>query len=201
MFRSAAARHSCGMDEPGSRPSGRGVPETSRSAEQVGQPANLVVRAAQPADCATVARIWRDGWVDAHAGHVSSELVSARDPATFLTRSADRLAAMLVGAVGDRVAGFVVTVGDELEQLYVDRAWRGVGVAAALLAAGQEPITAEGHPQAWLAVVEQNQRARAFYAKAGWRDSGPFSYLAEAPGGGVRVPCRRYVVDLPAPDL
>jgi hypothetical protein len=41
---------------------------------------------------------------------------------------------------------------------------------------------------AWLAVVAGNTRARRFYAKLGWRDQGPFIYLAQAGTGTVPVP-------------
>jgi ribosomal protein S18 acetylase RimI-like enzyme len=81
-------------------------------------------------------------------------------------------------------------VGDEVEQVYVDAAHRGSGVAAALLVEGERQVAANGYTSAWLAVVAGNARARRFYERQGWVDEGSFDYR---PSGGVVVPCRRYV--------
>jgi GNAT superfamily N-acetyltransferase len=89
--------------------------------------------------------------------------------------------------------------GDEVEQIYVDRAARGTGVAAMLLRKAEAEIRSAGHRRAWLAVVAGNQRARSFYARHGWRDAGPFSYMAETEAGPLAVPSRRYEIDLPDP--
>ena len=95
--------------------------------------------------------------------------------------------------------GFVVVKGDEVEQIYVDRTARGTGVAARLLRMAEAEIRRAGHRHAWLAVVAGNQRARAFYARLGWRDAGPFSYLAETEIGPLAVPSHRYEIDLTDP--
>jgi hypothetical protein len=39
-----------------------------------------------------------------------------------------------VAVVGDQLAGFVMVVGDEVEQVHVSRDFRGSGVAGPLLA-------------------------------------------------------------------
>jgi GNAT superfamily N-acetyltransferase len=94
--------------------------------------------------------------------------------------------------VGSAIAGFVVVIEDEVEQLYVSAAHRGKGVAGVLIDEAERQIAAAGHAQAWLAVVPGNARARAFYEKSGWRDEGPFDYAAEAERGTIAVPCLRY---------
>jgi GNAT superfamily N-acetyltransferase len=96
-----------------------------------------------------------------------------------------------VAAVGSHIVGFVTVHGDELEQMYVDAATRGKGVAGALLAHGETEI-AERHETAWLAVVAGNARARRFYEREGWHDAGAIDYEAEVEGGTITVPCRRY---------
>ena len=73
---------------------------------------------------------------------------------------------------------------------------RGTGVASLLLHHGEAEIRTGGYALAWLAVVAGNQRARTFYAREGWRDAGPFDYLAETESGPFLVPCHRYEVDL-----
>ena len=60
----------------------------------------------------------------------------------------------------------------ELHRFYVDRPWHGQGVAARLMAATVEAIRALGGRTVWLSVWEHNPRARAFYAKCGFLQSG-----------------------------
>lgn len=152
-----------------------------------------VLRPATPADVPAVTGIWRSGWRDGHLGHVPDELVAVRTPASFAARAAERVGDTLVATRDGAVAGFVVVVGDEVEQLYVAAEHRGAGVAGALLGRAEEVVRRRGHRRAWLAVVAGNARARRFYERQGWVDEGPFEYAAEGPGGSVPVPCHRYV--------
>ena len=69
-----------------------------------------------------------------------------------------------------------MVAGDEVEQVYVDRAFRGSGVAALLLDEAERQVAAAGHDVAWLAVVVGNARAQAFYARRGWTDEGDLAY-------------------------
>jgi DNA/RNA-binding domain of Phe-tRNA-synthetase-like protein/L-amino acid N-acyltransferase YncA len=156
-----------------------------------GRPA-VAIRSAVPEDAEDVAGIWRHGWRDGHLGLVPQELVEARTEESFLTRAADRVADTTVATVGAAVAGFIMVVGDEVEQVYVAALHRGTGVADALMAEAERQVRANGHATAWLAVVDGNARARAFYERAGWRDEGPFDYTAATEGGPIEVPCRRY---------
>ena len=97
-----------------------------------------------------------------------------------------------MATVEGAVAGFVMLVEDEVEQVYVSAAHRGTAVAAALLGEAERQVSANGHRRAWLAVVAGNARARAFYERTGWRDEGPFDYAAATADGTIAVPCRRY---------
>ena len=90
------------------------------------------------------------------------------------------------------LAGFVMVVGDEVEQVYVAAAHRGSGVAAVLLDEAVRQVGAGGHAEAWLAVVEGNARARRFYERCGWRDAGALPYVVESGGETFVSPCRRY---------
>jgi ribosomal protein S18 acetylase RimI-like enzyme len=151
-----------------------------------------VLRAATSADAGTVARIWTTGWRDGHLGHVPDELVAIRTPASFLTRATAAVAATTVAVVGEEVVGFVMVVDDEVEQVYVDAAHRGSGVAALLLDEAERQVAAGGHATAWLAVNPGNVRARAFYERRGWRDEGDVDYPAATASGTFVVTCRRY---------
>jgi GNAT superfamily N-acetyltransferase len=123
---------------------------------------------------------------------VPQELVDVRTESSFLTRASERISDTTVATVDGAVAGFVMVVNDEVEQVYVAAAYRGTGVAKVLIGEAERQVRANGHGKAWLAVVAGNGRARAFYERAGWVDEGPFDYAAAAEGGTVAVPCRRY---------
>jgi ribosomal protein S18 acetylase RimI-like enzyme len=90
------------------------------------------------------------------------------------------------------VAGFIMVVRDEVEQVYVAAQHRGSGVAQRLLAAAERQVAENGFTEAWLAVVASNARARAFYARAGWLDRGPILYQASTEAGPISVPAHRY---------
>ena len=90
------------------------------------------------------------------------------------------------------VAGFIMVAGDEAEQVYVDRAFRGSGVAALLLTEAERQIAAAGHDVAFLVVVRGNDRAQAFYARQGWTDEGDVDYPVRALGEDFISPCRKF---------
>ncbi len=141
-------------------------------------------------DAPAVAAIWEAGWREAHLGNVPDELVVARTSASFLQRAGEHVDATTVAVVAGVVIGFVMVVGDEVEQVYVDPSHRGTPVAADLLGEAEQQVRAAGHGSAWLAVVAGNPRARRFYERRGWVDEGGFTYLAP---GGTNVPAHRYV--------
>jgi AcrR family transcriptional regulator len=156
----------------------------------------VTLRPAREDDVPDLARIWSEGWREAHLGNVPDPLVAARTPDSFRERALDLLRCTTVAVVAGEVAGFVMVEGDEVQQLYVDPRHRGAGTAAALLAEGERQIAAEGHDRAWLAVVAGNVRARRFYERQGWRDEGAFEHEAPGPAGPIPVPAHRYVKGL-----
>lgn len=156
------------------------------------------LRPARDDDMAVAADIWHRGWHLAHAGHVPEGLTAARTLAAFHERTPGRVADTTVAEVDGSLAGFIMIANDELEQLFVDPARHGSGVAAPLLAEAERQIAAAGHAEAWLAVVAGNARARRFYEKHGWRDGGDLPYEVTAGGTTYVSPCRRYVKSLRA---
>ena len=153
--------------------------------------AGVSVRPAVASDAPEVARIWHSGWRDGHLGHVPDELAAIRTEESFHRRAAERTHETTVAVVGDEIAGFVMVVGEEVEQVYVAAAHRGSGAAGVLLAEAERLVRIGGYDKAWLAVVAGNARARRFYERSGWADEGPFEYDASEFDG--TVPCRRYV--------
>jgi ribosomal protein S18 acetylase RimI-like enzyme len=150
------------------------------------------LRPARPDDAEAVARIWSDGWRDGHLGHVPDELVAARTAESFASRAAQRVGDTVVAVVDGAVAGFVMVVDDEVEQIYVAAHHRGSGVAALLLAEAERLVRESGHERAWLAVAVGNERARRFYHRHGWTDEGLFDYPAVGPARPIPVPSHRY---------
>jgi ribosomal protein S18 acetylase RimI-like enzyme len=158
----------------------------------------LELRAATDADIPRIAEIWGPAWRDGHLGGVPDELVRIRTPENFLQRSATIQPNTTLAVLDDSVVGFVAVRDDEIDQLFVDAAARGLGIADTLLKAGEEQIAAAGYDGAWLAVVATNARARRFYERNGWSDGGEFSYTTDGESGStIEVPCRRYVKQLP----
>lgn len=157
---------------------------------------NQTLRPARAADMAAAAELWHRGWHLAHAGHVPDGLTAARTLAAFHERTPGRVADTTVAEVDGTLAGFIMIADDELEQLFVDPARHGSGVAAPLLAEAERQIAAAGYAEAWLAVVAGNARARRFYEKHGWHDAGELPYEVTAGGTTYVSPCRRYVKDV-----
>jgi putative acetyltransferase len=139
-----------------------------------------------------VADLWHAGWHDSHPGHVPDGLTERRTLAAFHDRASERVADTTVAEVGGEVAGFIMVVDDEVEQVYVGSAHRGAGLAGVLLAEAEAQVAAHGHDVAWLAVAIGNTRARAFYEKHGWTNAGDLPYEVVALGETFISPCRRY---------
>lgn len=154
------------------------------------------LRSATPDDASGIARIWYDGWRDGHLGHVADELVAVRTRESFDQRAAARVGDTVVATVDGAVAGFIMVVGDEVEQVYVAGEHRGTGLAAVLLNEAERLVAANGRSRAWLAVAPGNARARRFYERSGWTDEGLFDYPAATADGPMPVPCHRYVKDV-----
>jgi ribosomal protein S18 acetylase RimI-like enzyme len=154
-----------------------------------------ILRPATADDVNAIADLFHEGWHDVHPGRVPDGLTERRTPQAFHERVAARVAETdetTVAEVDGTVAGFVMVSADEAEQVYVDRRFRGTGVAPILLTEAEHQIAAGGHDEAWLAVVRGNERAQAFYAKQGWVDEGDLDYPVSALGEDFISPCRKF---------
>ena len=157
------------------------------------------VRAAEATEIDQLAKVWFDGWHEAHARIVPVELTRVRTLPSFR----DRLQAALpdTRTVGDVRAplGFCVVKGDEVYQLFVAKEARGTGVATALLADAEARLSANGVATAWLACAIGDDRAARFYEKSGWRRAGTVVNLAETSVGAFALDVWRYEKTLTGP--
>lgn len=153
-------------------------------------------RAAERSELDTLANLWLEGWQDAHAAIVPADLARYRTLDSFRQRLESAMPAMRVcGPVGEPL-GFCIIKDDELYQLYVSRAARGSGVAAALLTDGEARLAASGVTTAWLACAIGNERAAKFYEKSGWHRVGNMINRLPTSDGVFPLEVWRYEKDL-----
>src|ERR1700686_4116896 len=157
------------------------------------------IRDAEIAEIGLLAKIWYDGWQDAHARILPVELARLRTLESFSERLRAALASVRVAGAVNAPVGFCILKGDELYQLYVSSQARGSGVAAALVVDAEARLGESGVGTAWLACAIGNERAARFYEKCGWpRDGTMFEYL-EIPDGTFPLEVWRYEKSLKRP--
>ena len=152
----------------------------------------MKTRTAEEAELDQLARIWYDGWQDAHSRILPAELARYRTLESFKDRLRAALPDVRVADSSGRPAGFCMIKDDELYQLYVSAESRGSGVAAALLADAEKRIGTHGFTTAWLACGIGNERAARFYEKNGWRRAGNMLSKLPTPDGPFPLEVWRY---------
>jgi len=150
------------------------------------------VRDAEAGELADLARIWYDGWRDAHTQIVPAELAELRTPESFQERLRAALPYVRVAGPSGAAIGFYIIKDDELYQLFVSAQARGSGVAAALIADAEARLAEAGVGTAWLACAVGNGRAARFYEKCGWQRAATMDYHAETSRGPFVLQVWRY---------
>ncbi|MBP2471344.1 GNAT superfamily N-acetyltransferase [Crossiella equi] len=146
------------------------------------------VRHAKPADAAGMAQVhvaaWRTAYVDLLAAEVLDGLDVSRSRerwATILFAPPEGSRRLVAVTEDDTVCGMSALGAPrssepegtgELWMLNVSPDWWGQGVGAALLRAAERELTTLGYWRAVLWVLTGNTRARRFYQREGWTDSG-----------------------------
>jgi GNAT superfamily N-acetyltransferase len=157
-----------------------------------------VIRTAESTEADQLAKIWFEGWHEAHAHLVPAELTRWRTLDSFRARVRKALEHFRVAGPPGAPVGLHVVKDDELYQLFVAASARGSGVAASLIADAEAMLSAAGVETAWLACAIGNDRAARFYEKCGWRRAGTMMNLAEIPGGSFSLEVWRYEKSLGA---
>ncbi len=150
------------------------------------------ITAATPTHIPKIADIWHRGWHDAHDKIVPEALKRLRTDESFLARTKARLPQAEVAIRDGKVIGFFMTIGDELNQMYVSQDARGTGAAGALIEAAESRLRAEGHDLAWLACAIGNARAMRFYEKSGWVNQGRQMVTLDTIAGPFELDIWRY---------
>ena len=152
----------------------------------------MTARPAVAAEIDHLARLWHEGWHDAHASLAPPGLVAARTLESFRERLAAALADTFVIGPPGAPSGFFMLKGAELYQFYVARSARGSGVAAVLIADAEVRLSGRGVAIAWLACGIGNGRAARFYEKCGWVRARTQANRLETPDGVFEVEVWRY---------
>jgi ribosomal protein S18 acetylase RimI-like enzyme len=156
----------------------------------------IKIRSVEEQEIDHLARLWYEGWQDAHAEIVPAELRRLRSLDSFKHRLQAALRdTRVVGPLG-RPLGFCTTKGNEIYQIYVSAEARGSGVAAALMTDAETRLAKGGFDIAWLACAMGNDRAARFYEKSGWRRVGVITYQAETSAGTFPLEVWRYEKNL-----
>lgn len=171
----------------------------------------LRVREMTLADCDRVAEIRTRGWRSAYRGLIPQSYLDglsveedAERRRTYLSQGDGSVVNLVAEDAGGELGGWachgpyrddeVLTADAELYAIYVHPDQVGQGVGRALLTESVTRCTAAGHGRLLLWVLKENDRARRFYERAGFRADG-----AEEPFevDGVAVPEVRYARTLP----
>lgn len=130
------------------------------------------IRPMRPDEVPLVARIWHDAWHDAHDALVTPQVVAERTPDIFVKRLAGLAThSYVVDHQGIPIA-FAALWNDEIDQLFVERSWRGTGVARLLLSVLERRLAEAGTKVGRIECMAGNDRAHAFYRRNGWTDTG-----------------------------
>lgn len=116
------------------------------------------------------------------------QFLSTKTADKFRDELADQCFHFIVAGDGGQLAGYVKlgppelpveTPPDTVElcQLYVDRAWHGSGIAAALMNRALARVRGQGGRHVQLSVYIDNHRARRFYERYGFDEVGRYDFM------------------------
>ena len=149
----------------------------------------MIPRPAVEADFAPAARLWADGWAEAHIAHVPEALTRLRTVEDFERRLRGFGDGLRVAGPEGAPFGLCVVRGHLLDQIFVSPDARGTGLAKTLLADGEARIAAAGFDEAELDCIPENTHARTFYERMGWVDCGIEDAILESSDGPFTLPC------------
>lgn len=156
----------------------------------------MIIRDATEVELDHLARLWYEGWRDAHATLLPEALARYRTLGSFRDRLDIEAQHLRVAGPVGQPTGMCIVKNDELNQLYVAADARGKGLAGMLLSDGEARLRRNGTRTAWLACAIGNVRAARFYEKNGWRLVGEELISLDTADGPFRLEVWRYEKDL-----
>lgn len=156
--------------------------------------AGAEIRQATAADAAALAEFAARCFSDTYAtmndpGDMALHVARTFGPDIQAREIADPAGACLVAIIEGKIAGYTIihegathpsVVGErpcEVKRFYVDHAWHGRGLAAALMRGARDAASERGAATLWLTAWVENPRALGFYAKMGFRDVGVATFM------------------------
>jgi len=146
----------------------------------------MIIRPVVAADKAALMSVWHQGWHDAHADLVPSEILQFREPEHFMSWYDEAEETICVAIIDGVLVGFYGLIHAELSKLYVDRPRRGSTVAQDLLVHAETALMNSGIHLAELYCTAGNIRAQRFYERQHWQLQETFMDRLWLPAG---APC------------
>lgn len=154
---------------------------------------DVSVRPLSPGDHDRVSRLWFEAWHDAHGPLAAPHVVEERTLDTFRNRLDELQNQSQVAVVDGEPIAFGALVDGSIDQFYVARSFRGLGVAKLFLSVLEDKLAARGVVDGLIECMKGNARAYAFYAKSGWTDRGVVDLPLWTGDGRVEtVPTHRF---------
>jgi len=156
----------------------------------------LQIRATAETDLAAVAEIYWSAWHETHAPFIPAAVAEFRDRQFFAKRACGFGARLIVADLDGVVMGFTVWDEASLQQLWLRRDARGLGIGDKLANAAEGQIAAAGTTRAHLTCMAANEPARRFYERRDWHVVDRFDKPLETAQGHAAVPCLRMEKEL-----
>jgi ribosomal protein S18 acetylase RimI-like enzyme len=154
---------------------------------------SVTFRAATLADAASLAAFARRAFIDTYAADNRPEDIEAYVSTHFNIEQMSRDIAVpdqlfLLAEIDHAIAGYALlreglppacvnaSQPIEIGRFYVDRQWKGQGLAAQLMSAVRTRARLRSANAIWLGVWERNPRAIAFYRKQGFAVQGEMTF-------------------------
>ncbi|WP_337270241.1 GNAT family N-acetyltransferase [Oryzifoliimicrobium ureilyticus] len=143
----------------------------------------LEIRPAEIADHNEIVQLWHQGWHNAHADLVPSEVLAFRTKEHFKLWLKEARDAFFVAIDDIGVIGFISVKEAEVVKLYVSNRARGTGATHVLLSFAEKLLHKAGISKAVLLCTAGNIRAERFYQREGWELSHSFEEALWIPEG------------------
>jgi len=139
------------------------------TADSTPDTAGFTIRRARSGEFAEVARLQATVHAELYAPPKLDREKFVSDSLARARKNRHRWRGYLVAEESGRILGVTQPLYDHVVALYVDAAHRGRGVGAALLAAAEARLRADGVGLAWLHVADGFPAIQGFYERRGWR--------------------------------